>query len=124
MNPHDQQPLTISLSLKPFQLTQEGKLQGMKCPPLSLFRFHRIVLDEYTYLQGLHVHSISSFRARYRWVLSGTPNMADFADVKLLAGLLNVNLGVDHDASTKLQKSSIAKIQNSRTGMNSVSQTV
>lgn len=103
--------------MKPFRLTQEDKLFGMMSPPLNLFRFHRIVVDEYTYLRNLHVNATSVFRAPYRWVLSGTPNLADFADIKLLAGFLKVNLGVDHDASLALQKSRAAKIHNSRTGI-------
>lgn len=124
---NDKQPIKIRMSMQLFKLTQEEKLLGMMSPPLHLFRFHRIVVDEYTYLRNLHVNAISFLRAPYRWVLSGTPNLApnlaDFADVKLLAGLLKVNLGVDHDASLTLQKSRLANVENNRTGMDELYQT-
>lgn len=103
--------------LKTFSLTQGGKLLGMKCPPLQLFNFHRIVIDEYTYLTDQELKAISSLRATNRWVLSGTPNMVDFAEIKLLASLLKVNLGVDDDAPNALKKSSIAQIRGNRTCM-------
>lgn len=115
--PKANQPVKRVSTLKPFGLTEEGKLLGMKSPPIQLFNFHRIVIDEYTYLEDPDVHAISSLRATNRWVLSGTPKMVDFADIKLLAGLIKVNLGVDDDAPIALQKSSIDKIQGSRTGM-------
>jgi hypothetical protein len=90
---------------------------GLKGAPIQLFRFHRIVVDEYTYLDDADFQAICSLRATHRWVLSGTPKLVDFADVKFLAALLKVNLGVDDDAPTALQKSNIDKIRGSRTGM-------
>ena len=116
---NDNQPPRMESDLDPFCLTQAGKLLGMKSPPLNLFHFHRIVIDEYTYLdEDSLVHAISVLRASNRWVLSGTPKVAGFADIKHLAGLLKVNLGVDHDASIAPQKTRGNK--NSRTGMSRV----
>ena len=58
---NNQQPLKIRMSMRLFRLTQKEKLAGMMSPPLHLFRFHRIVVDEYTYLRNLHVNAISFF---------------------------------------------------------------
>jgi hypothetical protein len=110
-------PVKKASILKTFSLTQSGKLLGLKGPPIQLFNFHRIVIDEYTYLTDQDLKAISSLRATNRWVLSGTPKMVDFAEIKLLAGLLQVNLGVDDDAPNALQRSSIAQIRGNRTCM-------
>lgn len=116
----DDRPLNKVATLKPFKLTQAGQLAGMKAPPIHLFNFHRIVIDEYTYLTDSESHSISCLRATNRWVLSGTPKLGDFADIKFLAGLLHVDLGVDDDSPIALQQSSVDKIRKGRTGMRSM----
>lgn len=129
LKPNDPQPVdmvSILGYLKHFGSTQEGKLLGMKCPPINLFRFHRIVIDEYTYLvdskvhDDSRVHAISFLRAPNRWVLSGTPAMVGFEDIKFLAGLIKVNLGVDHGASVALQATSFTEIKKSPTGMSRI----
>lgn len=112
---------SILKPLKHFKLTQEDKLIGMRSPPISLFCFDRIVIDEYTYLEDHQISAISLLRAPNRWVLSGTPELVDFADLKCLAALINVNLGIDHDASIALQKSSIKNVQKERTGIRRMS---
>ncbi|KAJ2934887.1 hypothetical protein H1R20_g2299, partial [Candolleomyces eurysporus] len=69
----------------------------MHAPPFEMFHFSRIVIDEYTYLDG-KVHSlITNLTAERRWVLSGTPPIHDFAAVKTIAAFLNIHLGVDDD---------------------------
>lgn len=69
----------------------------MKSPPLEIFHFARIVVDEYTYLTG-KVHSmVTKLTADRRWVLSGTPPIHDFGAVKTIAAHLNLHLGIDDD---------------------------
>lgn len=113
----DDRPFEKVSTLKAFKLTQDGKLKGMKCPLIHLFNFHRIVVDEYTYLEDSDLHSISCLRSTNRWVLSGTPRMVDFVDIKLLAGLLKVDLGVDDVSPIAVQESSLNKIRKAQTGM-------
>ncbi|KAI6096979.1 hypothetical protein EDD16DRAFT_1670323 [Pisolithus croceorrhizus] len=70
----------------------------MRSPPLEVFHFARVVVDEYTYLGG-KVHSmVTKLTADRRWVLSGTPPTHDFGSVKTIAAHLNIHLGIDDDA--------------------------
>ncbi|KAI6113021.1 hypothetical protein F5141DRAFT_1195546 [Pisolithus sp. B1] len=69
----------------------------MRSPPLEVFHFARVVVDEYTYLGG-KVHSmVTKLTADRRWVLSGTPPTHDFGSVKTIAAHLNIHLGIDDD---------------------------
>ncbi|KAL4062601.1 hypothetical protein J3A83DRAFT_4381778 [Scleroderma citrinum] len=69
----------------------------MRSPPLEVFHFARVVVDEYTYLGG-KVHSmVTRLTADRRWVLSGTPPIHDFGSVKTIAAHLNIHLGIDDD---------------------------
>ncbi|KAI6041310.1 hypothetical protein EDC04DRAFT_2867311 [Pisolithus marmoratus] len=69
----------------------------MRSPPLEVFHFARVVVDEYTYLGG-KVHSmVTKLTADRRWVLSGTPPIHDFGSVKTIAAHLNIHLGIDDD---------------------------
>lgn len=69
----------------------------MKAPPLEMFHFSRVVVDEYTYLGGKTLSMISRLSSDRHWVLSGTPPVHDFAAVKTIAKFLDVHLGVDDD---------------------------
>ncbi|KAK6543033.1 hypothetical protein TWF694_006963 [Orbilia ellipsospora] len=80
------------------------------CPPLELFFFNRLVLDEFTYIGGMPLEAIANLSATYRWVLSGTPPIGDFADVKKIARFLGIMLGVDDDtANSVLNNKAISK---------------
>jgi len=72
----------------------------MRAPPLDMFHFHRVVVDEFTYTKKEHVsHAIvTQLSATCRWVMSGTPPTGDFASVKGIATFLGIHLGVDDDA--------------------------
>ncbi|KAJ6260535.1 DNA repair protein RAD5 [Drechslerella dactyloides] len=80
------------------------------CPPLELFHFNRLVLDEFTYCVGMPLEVIPNLLATYRWVLSGTPPMGDFADIKKVAKFLGILLGIDDDtANSEVNNKKIAK---------------
>lgn len=70
----------------------------MQAPLIEMFHFNRLVVDEYTYLEGKIHAVITSINADHRWVLSGTPPIHDFAAVKTIAVFLGIHLGVDDDA--------------------------
>lgn len=99
-----------------FKLNEASCLDEMKSPPLQMFHFHRLVVDEYTYVSTKEFAYVNSFKSTYRWVLSGTPRLGDFADVKVLAGFLGVHLGEDDDCSSILQKYSLKQLRENRTG--------
>ncbi|ORY13595.1 hypothetical protein BCR34DRAFT_648635 [Clohesyomyces aquaticus] len=67
-----------------------------------LFRFNRLVVDEYHYLLDDKPKSgenypayaaVKSMTAVKRWVLSGTPALTNFSDVNEIASFLGVKLG-------------------------------
>lgn len=100
----------------PFKFENAESMVDVKSPPLQMFHFARLVVDEYTYVKGTNYSLISSLQATNRWVLSGTPPLDDFADVKTLAGFLGVNLGIDDDATGFLKGQNIKAIRRDRTG--------
>ena len=76
---------------------------NMTCPPLEMFMWNRVIVDEFHYIgetMDRTLAGVTSLQARSKWILSGTPPTADFADVKSIAVFLNIHLGVDDDADT------------------------
>lgn len=69
----------------------------MQAPPFEMFHFNRLVVDEYTYLKGQIHAGITCLKSTFRWVLSGTPPLDDFADVKTISVFLGIHLGIDDD---------------------------
>ncbi|KAI9675585.1 MAG: hypothetical protein M1817_000951 [Caeruleum heppii] len=87
----------------------------LKSPLFQMFHFNRVVVDEYTYVQGKDQTLTISLAANSRWTLSGTPPLGDFADVKTIASFLGVNLGVDDEAVGATKAQNIRSIQKDRT---------
>ena len=84
------------LSRKSVQLKHER----MTSPPLEMFYFDRIVVDEFTYLADSRQREraselVNQLKSSFRWCLSGTPAHKTFNDVQVLGKLLGVHLGVD-----------------------------
>lgn len=86
----------------------------MQAPPLEMFHFDRLVVDEYTYLKGQIHAGITCLKSKFRWVLSGTPPLDDFADVKTISVFLGIHLGIDDDMVGKIDNRK--KIKKDRTG--------
>lgn len=86
----------------------------MRAPPMEMFQFARVVVDEYTYLDG-KVHSlVTRLTGNRRWVLSGTPPIHDFTAVKSIAAFLDLHLGVDDDGEG--QSAEVRKRRREQTG--------
>lgn len=69
----------------------------MQAPPFEMFHFARVVVDEYTYLDG-KVHAlVTNLSADRQWVLSGTPPIHDFGALKTISAFLNIHLGIDDE---------------------------
>ena len=92
-------------------------LDSLGSPVFEMFTFHRLVVDEYTYISQRQSSSINSLKASSRWALSGTPALGDFADVKNLAAFVGVNLGVDDASKTYLKSANFKAMLKERTGM-------
>ena len=70
----------------------------MKGVVFELFRFARLVTDEYTAYYPPILGAIESINAPRKWLLSGTPKLTSFADLRQMASLMSVNLGVYDEA--------------------------
>ncbi|OCL14046.1 hypothetical protein AOQ84DRAFT_331743 [Glonium stellatum] len=80
------------------QHSNKSDWKTFKTPLFQLFRYNRLVVDEYPYLEETNLPaytSITKLKAEKIWVLSGTPELQDFADVKRLATFFSINLGPD-----------------------------
>ncbi|KAJ5605517.1 C-5 cytosine methyltransferase [Penicillium lagena] len=101
-----------------FNIPTTGKdhdWREMRYPFLHLFSFNRIVIDEYTYICEERLSSILSLHSRSKWILSGTPAMREFADIKSIARFLDIYLGVDDDGDVPTQNSRLKSIRKSYT---------
>ena len=87
----------------------------MQAPPLEMFYFERLVIDEYTYLEGKILSLVTKLTATRRWVLSGTPPIHDFASLKTIAAFLDIHLGVDDDGEG--HSAQVKKRRREQTGM-------
>jgi len=102
--------------LDPWDLSKshvKNDVGKMKCPPLELFHWERLVLDEFHYILEKNNRSrvcamMLGLKARSRWCLSGTPPHANFNDVQGLSALLGVHLGKNEplpgEAASNLQE--------------------
>jgi hypothetical protein len=88
---------------------------SMNYPILELFEFGRIVVDEYTYVAGHEALSISKLKAKARWMLSGTPPIQDFVDVKCISKFLGINLGTDDLTPGVINSANIRALEKDRT---------
>ena len=94
-------------------------LGSMKRPSMQMFAFYRMVIDEYTYIDDKHYDLLKSLKADRRWVLSGTPRLEDFGDIRGMAGFLGTNLGALDDTVGVLKASTISNMRRDRTGKQS-----
>lgn len=91
---------------------------GMKAVPVHvwhMFSFYRIVVDEYTYVDGKQYATLTSLHTVCRWALSGTPPLDDFNDIRRLAGFLAINLGDEDDDPVSASDNSIGNSRARRT---------
>ncbi|KAJ6069289.1 hypothetical protein N7499_011176, partial [Penicillium canescens] len=67
---------------------------------IHAFNFNRLIIDEYTYAGEERQVSLLSVQARSKWILSGTPALDEFADIKSIARYLGLDLGIDDDGDS------------------------
>ena len=96
---------------KSFEDTGEGSAKRTQFDPLQnlpgilhAFHWRRIVIDEYTYLDGQARQMARKLSADCKWIISGTPNLSNFSSVNEMAGLIGVSLG-PYDDREGLSKS-------------------
>ncbi|KAJ5628696.1 hypothetical protein N7490_010924 [Penicillium lividum] len=108
----------ITKELRTLLSTTANKLSKMKAPTLHAFDFNRLVIDEFTSSDEEKQLPIMELSARSKWILSATPDLDDFADVKSIARHLGVHLGIDDDADVsshnkrlKAKKSQLSNVE-------------
>lgn len=62
---------------------------------LEFFKWGRIVVDEYTYANSRQALTMEYLKCFNIWLLSGTPSLGAFHQVKTIANLLGIYLGRD-----------------------------
>ncbi|KAJ4354998.1 hypothetical protein N0V95_003335 [Ascochyta clinopodiicola] len=84
----------------PTMKQKSSRSDGNAVPLLHMFRFNRIVVDEYHYLNDhkkiknmFTAVSVRKIAAHKRWILSGTPALANFTDIDNIASFLGIRLG-------------------------------
>lgn len=107
--------------LDPFELSRLARSksgiawEGCKYPLLELFQFSRVVVDEFVYTKGREIAIIANLSARARWVLSATPPMRDFSDIKSMATMIGINLGIDYASPEALDADNVKAIEAEQT---------
>ena len=103
--------------LKCLKMDQTGKgLRDMCSPPLHMFAFNRVVVDEVTYIEGNARTYVAGIHALKHWVLSGTPRLNDFTEVNSLASFLDLKLGEDIDEPGVTKEYNVERMRRAFTG--------
>ena len=82
-------------SIPDFGFQEAATVDDIKGVTLDLFCWARCVTDEFPKASPVSISVVANLQAIARWILSATPPMSTFDDVKRLAYLLGVHLGID-----------------------------
>ncbi|KUJ21121.1 uncharacterized protein LY89DRAFT_778739 [Mollisia scopiformis] len=66
---------------------------------LEMFSFARVIIDEFQQIKPDTGQTLRQVKSHAKWLLSATPPRNGFADVKLMADLIGIKLGVDDISS-------------------------
>jgi hypothetical protein len=84
--------------------TLQTSMEDVRNTVFHMYRFQRLVIDEFTYLNQDRHALLASLKARSRWIMSGTPPIKGFASAERMARLLNVYLGRPSDEEYEKSK--------------------
>ena len=85
-----------------FSEMADGKgLDGLLRVLLEMFHWSRVAIDEITYLGPHEQITLHKIKCDRKWLLTGTPRLGDFHDVKAMASMLGINLGRDDHSIMK-----------------------
>ena len=114
---NQQKPRSSGKKSDPFELNTAESLDDIQGPVLEMFEFHRIVIDEFTYLTSKDRVSINALCSLRKWILSGTPPLEDFSDIKRMANALGIHLGSDDVDKRTMSARNVREMQKEQTGM-------
>ena len=101
--------------IKDFNMHRAESMDDIKGVALNLFCWARNVTDEYPFASNKAASIIAELQAQFRWILSATPTLNVFDDVKRLARFLGVNLGIDDDSSLAMGAKALKRYRQERT---------
>ena len=76
---------------------QAGVLKDRIPLLLHMFRWKRLIVDEFPFLDGKALLSILQLQADHRWMISGTPPVENFDSVETLAQLVGTKVSSHYD---------------------------
>ncbi|RDW92414.1 hypothetical protein BP5796_01808 [Coleophoma crateriformis] len=97
--------LSADMKLKPrkdvFGFQKLRHWTKMTSPIFEMFRFARVIVDEFTYLDTTSQAAlvVQNLYASARWALSGTPPLGNLQDIKNMAQWVGLDLGRTSQAS-------------------------
>ncbi len=95
---------------------KSGDYKLTERPPLNIFEFRRAVKDEHQFLaEYIRIYLSEFIQALSRWILSATPRMDNFAWVRKMLRLIQVDVGIEDDAPYVLDAESLAEQQKYKT---------
>ncbi|WVQ93615.1 hypothetical protein IAU59_000691 [Kwoniella sp. CBS 9459] len=83
--------------------TVDKDFKLLSSPVMHMFRFRRVIADEFTYLDRRALASLLRLTSCFKWVLSGTPPVSDFPAIRSIAAFMGIHLGVPDDAEGNAQ---------------------
>lgn len=98
-----------------FKFEDAESIDDIRGVSLNLFCWARTVTDEYPHASEKAASIIAMLQAQSRWILSATPDLALFSDVKKLARFLGVNLGIDDDSHLSMNAKDLRRFRDDRT---------
>ncbi|KAF3480333.1 uncharacterized protein GIQ15_05680 [Arthroderma uncinatum] len=99
-----------------FNLQDSGEdWKSVRSPLLHMFEFSRVIIDEFTYSKDRNYAAALAISSRKKWILSGTPPLNNFGDVKSFSPFLGINLGIDEDDGRKVDNERLKTIQREKT---------
>jgi hypothetical protein len=84
---------------------------------LEMFRFNRLVVDEFSYTEPRELVMYCNIKAYKRWALSATPRLKDTYDVSRMARFLGINLPVGASGPGLLSSSNLNAVRKDMTGL-------
>ena len=108
--------LTTDHKKQDSKFLNRSNLDDMVINCLHIFRFSRIILDEFTYATSKEHKAITTLKTRYRWLLSATFAKENYANVASVAKAFGVDLGGPEESAGFLQHADLNKARREKTG--------
>jgi site-specific DNA-cytosine methylase len=84
---------------------------------LEMFRFNRLVVDEFSYTEPRELVMYCNIKAYKRWALSATPKLKDTYDVSRMSKFLGINLPVGASGPGLLSTANLNALRKDMTGV-------